>query len=45
MADAIVALTANQAMKSHQRIEFKSAWFDPASDEVPPGEQKAKVEV
>jgi predicted dehydrogenase len=45
MADAIVALTANQAMKSHQRIEFKNAWFDPASDEVPPGEQKAKVEV
>ncbi len=44
MADAIVALTANHAMKSHQRIEFKNAWFDPTSDEVPPGEQKAKVE-
>jgi predicted dehydrogenase len=45
MADAIVALTANHAMRSHQRIEFKEAWFDPKSDEVPPGEQKGKVEI
>jgi predicted dehydrogenase len=44
MADAIVALTANHAMRTHQRIEFKKEWFDPASDEVPPGEQKARVE-
>jgi predicted dehydrogenase len=45
MADAIIALTANHAMHTHQRIEFKNAWFDPASDEVPPGEQEAKVKV
>jgi len=45
MADAIVALTANHAMHTHQRVEFKDAWFDPDSPEVPPSDQKAKVEV
>ena len=35
MADAILALTANQAMATNQRIEFKPEWFDQASDEVP----------
>lgn len=35
MADAIIALTANQAMRRQQRIEFQSAWFDPRSAEVP----------
>ncbi len=35
MADAIIALTSNLAMKTHQRIEFKPAWFDPKSPEVP----------
>ncbi len=35
MADAIMALTANKAMATRQRIEFKPEWFDPDSDEVP----------
>ncbi len=35
MADAVIALTANQAMKNRKRIDFKSEWFDPASDQVP----------
>jgi hypothetical protein len=35
MADAIVALTANEAMHRRQRIEFKPEWFDAASKEVP----------
>jgi len=35
MADAIMALTANLAMKHQKRIVFKDTWFDPASDEVP----------
>jgi predicted dehydrogenase len=35
MADAIIALTANQAMKGYERIEFKPEWFDPKSKEVP----------
>ncbi|MFG0294740.1 MAG: gfo/Idh/MocA family oxidoreductase, partial [Maioricimonas sp. JB045] len=35
MADAIMALTANLAMATHKRIEFKSEWFDPDSDAAP----------
>lgn len=35
MADAIMALTSNLAMKYHKRIEFKDEWFDPASDATP----------
>ena len=33
--DAIMAHTANLAMKHKKRIEFKDAWFDPTSDEAP----------
>jgi predicted dehydrogenase len=40
MADAIIALTANLAMKKHQRIEFREEWFDPTSPEVPDPEMK-----
>jgi predicted dehydrogenase len=42
MADAIVALTSNQAMRKKQRIEFKHEWFDPASPEVPDPDMKAE---
>lgn len=35
MADAIMALTANLAMKHKQRIEFKPEWFDAGSDACP----------
>jgi predicted dehydrogenase len=35
MADAIVALAANKAMKHQQRVAFDDRWFDPASAEVP----------
>ena len=35
MADAILALTANLAMKHHQRIEFKPEWFDSDSPANP----------
>lgn len=35
MADAIMALTANLAMKYKKRIEFKPEWFDAASDACP----------
>lgn len=35
MADAIIALTANQAMKRRERIEFRPEWFDPTSEAVP----------
>ncbi|HXG09789.1 MAG TPA: Gfo/Idh/MocA family oxidoreductase [Gemmataceae bacterium] len=40
MADAIIALTANQAMKKQQRIAFRKEWFDPASPEVPDPDMK-----
>jgi predicted dehydrogenase len=35
MADAVMALTANLAMATRKRIEFKPEWFDPDSDAVP----------
>mgnify|MGYP002622644501 FL=1 len=35
MGDAIMAHTANLAMKHKQRIEFKPEWFDPDTDAVP----------
>ncbi len=35
MADAILALTSNIAMKEHKRIEFKDSWFQAKSSEVP----------
>jgi predicted dehydrogenase len=43
MADAIVALTSNLAMKRRQRIEFKPEWFDATSAEVPDPEMKPEV--
>jgi predicted dehydrogenase len=41
MADAIIALTSNLAMKQRKRIEFQPAWFDPKSQEVPDREMVA----
>lgn len=38
MADAIVALTANCAMRKRQRIEFMDEWFDPSTAAVPDGD-------
>jgi predicted dehydrogenase len=36
MADAIIALTANRAMREQKRIEFDPEWFDPEKmDKVP----------
>jgi predicted dehydrogenase len=35
MADAIIALTANQAMRAQQRLEFREEWFDASSPAVP----------
>ena len=37
MGDAVIALVANMAMKQRRRIEFKEAWFDPKSPDVPEG--------
>lgn len=35
LADAVMALTANRAIRSGQRIEFRDGWYDPYSAEVP----------
>jgi hypothetical protein len=35
MADAIIALTSNIAMKQNQRVDFKHAWFDIHDDATP----------
>jgi hypothetical protein len=43
MADAIIALTSNQAMKTHQRIEFKPEWFDAASQDVPDADMRPEI--
>jgi predicted dehydrogenase len=40
MADAIIALTSNQAMRNHGRIAFKPEWFDPKSSDVPDKDMK-----
>jgi hypothetical protein len=44
MADAIIALTTNLAMRKGERIDFKPEWFDINSDETPEGKSpKEKV--
>jgi predicted dehydrogenase len=35
LADAVIALTSNIAMRERRRIEFDDRWFDPTSPEVP----------
>lgn len=35
LADAVMALTANQAMRTRTRIEFQDTWYDPQSPDVP----------
>jgi len=35
MADAIMALTCNIAMKTKKRVVFKPEWFDPDSPAAP----------
>ena len=41
LADAVIALTTNLAMKKRQRIEFSESWFDFKSDETPDGSNPA----
>jgi predicted dehydrogenase len=43
MADAIIALTANQAMRRNQRIEFKEEWFDASKPDVPDPDMQAET--
>ncbi len=43
LADAVIALTSNIAMKQNQRIDFKPEWFDIDSDETPEGQKPRKL--
>jgi predicted dehydrogenase len=43
MADAIIALSANLAMKDHRRIEFKKEWFEAEVKEVPDPDMKVET--
>jgi predicted dehydrogenase len=43
MADAIVALTSNIAMRENRRIPFEEAWFDFTRDDVPDGSDLAEA--
>ena len=37
LADAVIALVANQAINNQRRYDFDPAWFDPADDATPEG--------
>jgi predicted dehydrogenase len=41
LADAVIALTSNLAMKHKRRIDFDERWFDYTSDAVPDGSDNA----
>ncbi len=43
LADAVIALTSNLAMRRHQRIEFRPEWFHAESPEVPDPELKPEL--
>jgi predicted dehydrogenase len=43
MADAIIALTSNLAMNTHQRIEFKPEWFEAGNPAVPDPDMKPEI--
>jgi predicted dehydrogenase len=43
MADAIIALVSNQAMKEQRRIEFDYKWFDIHDDATPEGDAPRKT--
>jgi predicted dehydrogenase len=43
MADAIMALTSNRAMKRQERIEFRPEWFDPRHKDVPDPDMKPEI--
>ncbi|MEM6798624.1 MAG: Gfo/Idh/MocA family oxidoreductase [Planctomycetota bacterium] len=43
LADAVIALTTNIAIKENRRIEFDPDWFDPKSDATPDGVKPRKA--
>ena len=43
MADAVMALSANVAMRQGQPLTFQKAWYDPATNEVPDADQDSPL--
>ena len=43
LADAVIALTSNIAMRQKLRIAYDPAWFDPNSDATPEADVKARL--
>jgi hypothetical protein len=43
LADAVIALTSNLAMRHKARIEFKPEWFDPESPAVPEADYTGRM--
>ena len=44
MADAVIALTSNLAMRENRRIEFKKEWFDVNDNAVPEGDPPRDID-
>ncbi len=44
LADAVIALTTNLAIKEQRRVDFDPEWFDPKSDAVPYGRKPDKAD-
>ncbi|TWT35538.1 Glucose--fructose oxidoreductase precursor [Posidoniimonas corsicana] len=44
LADAVIALVSNQAIREKTRIDFDPEWFDPNSDAVPEGPAPKKAD-
>ena len=43
MADAIIALTTNLAVRTGQPIRFKPEWFEPEKDDTPEKDRRSKL--
>lgn len=42
LADAVIALVSNIAVRTQKKIEFDKEWFEPTSDAVPEGETEPR---
>lgn len=43
LADAVMALTANVAMRQRDKIDFQASWYDPAAEAVPDGKSSTPL--
>ena len=45
MADAIIALTTNLAVRTGRPIQFKPEWFDPTKKETPETDPELMIDL